>query len=140
MKSIVIAAVVTTLVAAVPPPPVSSDQPATGLAIAASDKGPCYKQCRNHCLKVYSYVLVYQTLCHLQNNVELTIVNRVLLVSPISAPFVIWRCTHKCKKECSYENDDGDSQDAILDLVNASGTIEVDVEKLKEALDMDMVD
>ncbi|KAG9835483.1 hypothetical protein KCU98_g17033, partial [Aureobasidium melanogenum] len=118
MKSIVIAAAITTLVAAVPPPPVSSDQPATGLAIAASDKGPCYKQCRNHCLKVYS----------------------VLLASPISAPFFIWRCTHKCKKECSYENDDGDSEDAILDLVNANGTIEVDVEKLKEALDMDMVD
>ncbi|KAG9666507.1 hypothetical protein KCU99_g9711, partial [Aureobasidium melanogenum] len=133
MKSIVIATVITTLVAAVPPPPVSSDQPATGLAVATSDKGPCYKQCRNHCLKVYS----------------------VLLTSPATAPWVIWHCKKKCKRNCSYEfdgsdegdvtddDDDGDSEDVAIDfasMVEANGTIEVDVEKLKEALNMDMVD
>ncbi|KAG9698198.1 hypothetical protein KCU95_g2803, partial [Aureobasidium melanogenum] len=141
MKSIVIAAVITTLVAAVPPPPGSSDQPATGLTVATSHKErPCYRQCKHHCLKVYS----------------------VLLTSPLPAPFVVWRCKHKCRKECDYEFDDKavagdvgdmgdedeagdevdgiDSEDAILDLVKANGTIHFDIEKLKEALDMDMVD
>lgn len=89
---------------------------------------------------------------------------RVLLTSPLTAPFVVWRCKHKCRKECDYEfhdsaeagvggldadNDEdaeGDevdginSGDAILDLVKANGTIHFDIEKLKEALDMDMVD
>ncbi|KAH0281697.1 hypothetical protein KCU91_g2, partial [Aureobasidium melanogenum] len=60
MKSIVIAAVITTLVAAVPPPPGSSDQPATGLTVATSHKErPCYRQCKHHCLKVYSYGAAY---------------------------------------------------------------------------------
>ncbi|KAG9578032.1 hypothetical protein KCU86_g14888, partial [Aureobasidium melanogenum] len=63
MKSIIIAAMLTTLVAAVPPPLASSDQPATGLAVGnqiadatnqASDKGPCYKQCKSHCLKIWA--------------------------------------------------------------------------------------
>lgn len=38
------------------------------------------------------------------------------------------------------EVDEGDGKDAILDLVKANGTINFDVEKLKEALNMDMVD
>ncbi|KAG9946008.1 hypothetical protein KCU85_g6812, partial [Aureobasidium melanogenum] len=143
MKPIVVTAVITTLVAAVPPRPGSSDQPATGLAVATRHKErPCYHQCKHHCLKVYS----------------------VLLTSPLTAPFVVWRCKHKCRKECDYEfhdsaeagvggldadNDEdaeGDevdginSGDAILDLVKANGTIHFDIEKLKEALDMDMVD
>lgn len=80
---------------------------------------------------------------------------RVLLTSPATAPWVIWHCKKKCKRNCSYEfdgsdegdvtddDDDGDSEDVAIDfasMVEANGTIEVDVEKLKEALNMDMVD
>ncbi|KAG9555341.1 hypothetical protein KCU61_g4853, partial [Aureobasidium melanogenum] len=141
MKSIIIAAVLTTLVAAVPPPPASSDQPATGLAIGnqiadatnqASDKGPCYKQCKSHCLKIWAIGT---------------------WPWPITWPFVIWRCVHKCNKECKYENDNGyagddaddddGNKDTILDfagILQANRTNGVDMEKLKEALDMDMVD
>lgn len=68
MKSIFIAAVLTTLVAAVPPPPVDSAQPDADLADLAdassqvAEHGPCYKQCRNHCFKIWSYVICYPTL------------------------------------------------------------------------------
>jgi hypothetical protein len=72
---------------------------------------------------------------------------------PITWPFVIWRCVHKCKNKCKYENEDGyagnggdyDDEDGNKDtilhfasMLQANGTDEVDMEKLKEALDMDM--
>ncbi|KAG9668043.1 hypothetical protein KCU99_g9953, partial [Aureobasidium melanogenum] len=141
MKSFIITAMLTTLVAAVPPPPASSDQPATGLALGdqiadatnqVTEKGPCYKQCKSHCLKIWAIGT---------------------WPWPITWPFVIWRCVHKCNKKCKYENEDGyagnggdyDDEDGNKDtilhfasMLQANGTDEVDMEKLKEALDMDM--
>ncbi|KAK6001349.1 hypothetical protein QM012_002680 [Aureobasidium pullulans] len=138
MKSILIATVLTTLVAAVPPPPVNSDQPATGVDLATSqvaEKGPCYKQCRNHCLKVWS----------------------AAFLSPLLWPFVIAHCRRKCRNECLYENkgydgingvvDNGDDEDAVLDSASIIGTDggqvtpEADEEKPEiQNLDMNMVD
>ncbi|KAG9512976.1 hypothetical protein KCU93_g10209, partial [Aureobasidium melanogenum] len=113
-SSIIITAMLTTLVATVPPP-ASSDQPATGLALGdqiadatnqVTEKGPCYKQCKSHCLKIWAY----------ENE------------------------DGYAGNGGDYDDEDG-NKDTILhfaSMLQANGTDEVDMEKLKEALDMDM--
>ena len=107
-------------------------------------------QCRNHCLANWAYVFFHQKFAIASFELTKdTIFFRGLLPFPPITPFIVVHCQNKAKRECGTKNEDSDDEgnkNAVFDFASMAeangshGITGVDMEKLKEALDMEMVD